>query len=82
MQHVLSRCATYQKSKSKFHKGLYTPLPVPELLWDSVSMDFVVGLPITQREKDAIKVLVDRFINVAHFFPMHKTDEHVADLYL
>ena len=47
-------------------------------------MDFIVGLPRTQRGKDAIIVLVDRFSKMAHFVPMHKNDDvlHVVDLYL
>lgn len=38
----VSRCASCQRAKSTFHKGLYTPLPVPNMPWESVSMDFIV----------------------------------------
>ena len=44
---VISRCATCQKAKSKFTKGLYTPLPIADAPCDSVSMDFIIGLPRT-----------------------------------
>lgn len=83
VQKIIERCATCQRAKSTFHKGLYTPLPVPDIPWESVSMDFIVGLPRTQRGKDAIMVVVDRFSKMAHFLPCHKTNDalYVADLY-
>jgi hypothetical protein len=42
-------------------------------------MDFVAGLPHSPRGKDAIWVVIDRFIKVAHFLPM-KTTNFSSDL--
>ena len=65
---IVERCATCQRMKSHFQPGLYTPLPVPMQPWDDVSMDFIVGLPRTQRSKDSIMVVVDRFSKMAHLY--------------
>ncbi len=48
--------------------GLLQPLPIPEGLWESVSMDFMVSLP-PSRGFDAIMVMVDRFNKMAHLIP-------------
>ena len=46
------------------------PLPIPVWKWDEIGMDFVVGLPKTQKGYDSIWVIVDRLTKVAHFVPV------------
>lgn len=71
--HYILRCRTCHLAKLTSHNtGLYTPLPVPSAPWEDVSMDFVVG-PQTQRKKDLIMMVVDRFSKMAHFVPCSKT---------
>ncbi|GJR16882.1 putative reverse transcriptase domain-containing protein [Tanacetum coccineum] len=44
----------------------------PMWKWDEISMDFVTGLPTTQKRHDAIWVVVDRLTKSAHFLPIRK----------
>ena len=72
---VVLACYICHKAKSKFHQDLDTPLSIPIQPWYDVSMDFIVGLPITQRGKGTIMVVVDRFSKIAHFVLCHKIDD-------
>src|SRR3954468_5146954 len=68
-------CLSCQKSKIEHQKpaGLMQPLEVPEWKGDSISMDFVTGLPNTLRGFDSIWVIVDRLTKSAHFIPINIT---------
>ncbi|XP_065621855.1 uncharacterized protein LOC136064253 [Quercus suber] len=46
--------------------GLLQPLPIPHKPWTAVSMDFVNGLPLSQR-LDKVMVIVDRPTKYVHF---------------
>jgi len=51
-KHV-GRCHTCQLAKQqKQDTGLYTPFPIPNCLWQDVSMDIVLGLLKTLRKHD------------------------------
>ena len=66
-----SMCATSKPRNRKL--GLYTPLPVPSRPWESVSMDFVGGLPMSRKQHDYLYVVVDRFIKMCIIMPCKKT---------
>ncbi|GJV70978.1 RNA-directed DNA polymerase [Tanacetum coccineum] len=81
---IIARCRVCHIAKThSTNAGLYTPLPVPTTPCADVSLDFVMGLPRTQRQKDLVMVVVDRFSKMAHFVPCSKTYDasQVARLY-
>ena len=52
----MSRCLVCQQVKVEHQKPLGTlhPLPIPEWKWEHITMNFVVGLPHTRIDYDAI----------------------------
>jgi hypothetical protein len=69
----VSESGTCQKVKADYMKpgGLLQPLSIPKWKWDDISMDFIVGLPLTARKFDSIWVIVDRLSKSAHFIPIN-----------
>jgi hypothetical protein len=62
---------------------MYTPLPTPDRPWESISMDYMSGLPSTKRGNDHVFVVVDHFSNMAIMVACKKniTAEATAKLF-
>ncbi|KAK8941019.1 hypothetical protein KSP39_PZI010072 [Platanthera zijinensis] len=82
----VAKCNTCALVKAECQKpgGFLKSLPIPEWKFDDISMDFVHGLPRSQRGHDSIWVIVDRLTKVAHFLPNRRDDsvETLAKLYV
>ncbi|CAL2257592.1 unnamed protein product [Prunus armeniaca] len=63
--------------------GLYLPLLVPSQAWESISINFLGGLPKTKSGNDYLFVVVDRFSKMVILIPCKKTviGEGVAKLF-
>jgi hypothetical protein len=82
----VSECDTYRKIKADYTKpvGLLQPLSILEWKWDDISMDFIVGLPLTAHKFDSIWVIVDRLTKSAHLIPistMYRVEKY-AEIYI
>ncbi|XP_072962655.1 uncharacterized protein [Typha angustifolia] len=72
----VAKCLTCQQVKIEHQRpaGTLQPLQIPEWKWEHINMDFVTGLPKTQKGKNAIWVIIDRLTKSAHFLPVSTTD--------
>jgi hypothetical protein len=69
----VSECDTCRKVKANNMKpgGLLQPLSIPDWKCDDISMDFIVGLPLTAHKFDSIWVIIDRLTKSVHFILVH-----------
>jgi len=74
-------CPECQRNKAPQHQpyGLSSPLELPYAPWQSIAMDFITELPISD-ECDQLWVIIDRFTKMAHFVPLRKEGKTAADL--
>ena len=86
MAEYVALCDTCQRVKAEHQRpiGLLQPMKIPEWKWEEVGMDFIVGLPHTQRGYDSIWVIVDWLTKVAHFILVktHYKGPKLAQLYM
>ncbi|KAJ0726607.1 putative nucleotidyltransferase, Ribonuclease H [Helianthus annuus] len=82
----VGKCLTCARVKVEYQKpaGLLQQPTIPKWKWEEISMDFVTGLPRSQRGNDTISVIVDRLTKSAHFLAIKETDKFstLADVYL
>jgi hypothetical protein len=73
--HFIATCLECQQVKANHHcpVGLLQPHDVPMSKWEAISMDFVMGLPLTLHRHNVILVIVDKLTKSAHFIPVRDT---------
>ena len=82
----VTKCLVCQRVKAEHQvpSRLLQPIRIPEWKWDRITMDFVVGLPLTGRKHDSVWVVVDQLTKSAHFLPV-RTDyslDKLVELYI
>jgi transposase InsO family protein len=73
--HFIAKCLKCQQVKAEHHHptGLLQPHDVPMSKWEVISMDFVVGFPLTSHRHNAIFVIVYKLTKIAHFILVRDT---------
>ena len=71
----LAKCMECQlvKVEHQHPAGLLNPLLIAEWKWDTVSIDFIIGLPRTKYQHDSVMVVVDTLTKAAHFIHVKST---------
>ncbi|GJV75382.1 retrotransposon-related protein [Tanacetum coccineum] len=85
VKEVVRTCDVCQRNKSDLsvYPGLLQPLPIPNQIWQDISMDLIDSLPVSQG-KSTVLVVVDRLSKQSHFIPVTHpyTAKVIAQLFL
>ena len=81
IEEYVKSCPDCQKNKAKRQKqyGLLSPLELPYAPWQSIAMDFITDLPLSNGCTE-LWVVIDRFTKMAHFIPLKENTKTAADL--
>jgi hypothetical protein len=69
------------KAEQRHPTGLLQPYMIPESKWEVISMDFIVGFPLTTRRHDSIFIVIDPLVKSAHFIPIRMTCQAHSNSY-
>jgi hypothetical protein len=84
VEKYIKSCTACTIAKQTIKKqGLYTLLPTPSRPWESISMDYMSGLPSTKHDNDCVFVFVDTFSKMSIMMAYKKniTTEATAKLF-
>ena len=62
-----------EKSDHTLSKGKLQSTHIPETKWSEISIDFIIDLPTSSRNRDSVLVMVDKATRMVHLSPCSKT---------
>ncbi|KAF5011367.1 hypothetical protein FDECE_2512 [Fusarium decemcellulare] len=82
VERIIKQCDLCAKTRSQRHKpyGTLQALPVAQRPWDSITMDFITKLPLSEEPSsgifyDSIMVIVDRLTKFSYYIPYKESTD-------